>query len=469
MTARGIGIIIDCDEVAACHQFYIGVLGLTPLNGSESTQPPASEPGQLRLRATSHTLSGGEQAHPAVSFAVEVPDVDDAYRAAQAAGHPIVESLHNDVGVRRFTVIDPQGTSVAVYTRMPGSPGAPATGTASQDRSAWAVLAAGTDLRWPYAVRVAATLRLADLIASGITDAGDLGARAGADAGALGRLLRYLAWRGVFREARPGRFEMTDIAELLREDHPSRLRAWLDLEGAGGRMDQAFSGLLDVVRTGQPAYPGRFGRDLWADLNSSPELAASFDSLMAGHSERFAAEVVSCCDWTDARVAVDVGGGTGGLLAQVLRANPRITGVLVDQESPAAVARQRFADEDLVGRGRVVVGSFFRPLPASGDVYLLSRILHDWNDDDAVRILRNCAAAGGPRARVIVIEAAGGEGESLEQLTARDLRMLAVYGGQERTVAEIGAVATRAGLTVRHVTRTPSGLSVIDLRTDLTE
>jgi catechol 2,3-dioxygenase-like lactoylglutathione lyase family enzyme len=253
MTVRGITITIDCADLAACREFYVGVVGLTPLRGLERQEPaqrrialgwPDSPgDGQVWLRAKDPARSGGEFAQHAVALSIEVMDVDRVYHAARSAGHPITESLHDSAGDRRFTVTDPQGTSVDVYTRVAGA--------TLQDSPAWAVLAEQTDLRWPYAVRVAATLRLADLIAAGATGIDELSTQTDADPGALGRLLRYLACRGVFRGAGPGRFVMTGMAELLRDEHPSRLRAWLDLEGAGGRMDQAVQ---------RPARRGQDGR-----------------------------------------------------------------------------------------------------------------------------------------------------------------------------------------------------------------
>jgi SAM-dependent methyltransferase len=257
---------------------------------------------------------------------------------------------------------------------------------------------------------------------------------------------------------------MSPAAALLMDGHSSGLRAWLDLEGAGGRMDQAFAGLLDVVRSGKPAYPAQFGREFWADLGSSPELARSFDTLMAGHSQRFAPDVVAAYDWAGVRLAVDVGGGTGGLLAELVRRHPHIEGVLVDQASAAATARQRFADEGISDRATVVVGDFFGPLPSSGSAYLLARILHDWSDRDAVRILRNCATAGGPDSRVLVIEAAPAADADISRLTSMDLRMLVVYGGRERTTEEIAALADQAGLATHTTMSTPSGLTIVDMR-----
>lgn len=132
------------------------------------------------------------------------------------------------------------------------------------------------------AVRVAATLRLADLMAGGAEHVDELAERSGADAGALGRMLRHLACRGVFAERSPGRFTINEVSDLPRSDHPSGMRRWFDLDGFGGRMDLAFTGLMHTVRTGQPAWEAVFGAPFWDYLAADREMAASFDATMAG-------------------------------------------------------------------------------------------------------------------------------------------------------------------------------------------
>lgn len=317
------------------------------------------------------------------------------------------------------------------------------------------------DLITPMAIRVAATLQLADRIAAGTTTLTELAADTDADPDALGRLLRYLAARNVFAEPEPGQFALTGSAEPLRDDHPDQMRAWLDLTGAIGRADLAFGALLDVVRTGKPGYPMVHGRGFWADLSGDSGLTASFDAQMARNSALWA-PWLAAQEWSGTLHVVDVAGGTGTLLISLLQAHPQLRGTLVELPATAAAAERALAEAGLSGRCDVVVGSFFDPLPAGADVYLLSSIVHDWNDADATAILRRCAQAAGPGRRVLLGELVATGDEDRRTFTQVDLRMLVYLGGRERTLEDFTALADAAGLTITSVTPTEWGNSLID-------
>ncbi|SMC73689.1 methyltransferase [Kibdelosporangium aridum] len=319
-------------------------------------------------------------------------------------------------------------------------------------------LMALSDLASPWAVRVVATLRIADLIAAGVTDVATLAARSGADEDALHRVLRYLACRELFKETSPGVFALTDSARPLLSGHPLRLRDWFDLEGAGGRMDHVFSQLLAVVRTGKPGYPMLYGRELWQDTMDSPEIAESYDSLMAAHTQFVGPAVVSGYDWDSVGNVVDVGGGTGSLLTRLALANPRLRGTLVDLPEAAGAAAKGFARAGVADRCRAVAGSFFDPLPPGADVYLLSWVLHDWNDADTVRILRRCAEVAG---RVVIVENLD-TGEWPERATAMDLRLLVLFGGKERTPEQLDLLAGAAGLRQLSRSLLAGGISLLE-------
>ena len=315
-------------------------------------------------------------------------------------------------------------------------------------------LIAAADLVTPMAVRVAAALRLADLVAEGAEHVDELAERTGADAGALGRLLRHLSCHGVFAEPSPGRFTVNETAGLLRSDHPSGMRTWFDLNGFGGQMDLAFTGLMHTVRTGQPAWETVFGAPFWDYLDSDPAMAASFDASMAGSHRT---TVAAACDWSGVRHVVDVGGGTGALLAEVLRASDGIRGTLVDLPDTVARGRRFLAERGLDGRCEFAGQSFFDLLPAGGDVYLLSAVLHDWDDEPATAILRRCAEAAGETGRVVIVESHGTGGDDPAMFAEMNLRMLVLSGGRERSVEEYAALATAAGLATADVRITPSG------------
>ncbi len=327
--------------------------------------------------------------------------------------------------------------------------------------SAWQRLAPITDLVTPMAVRVAATLRLADLMAGGAERIEDLAERSGTDVEALGRMLRHLTCRGVFGEPAPGRFTINDIADLLRSDHPSGMRTMFDLDEFGGRMDLVFTHLIHTVRTGQPAWEAVFGAPFWDYLAADPALAASFDATMAGSTRTTAA---TAYDWSGVRHVVDVGGGTGALLAEVLRANAGVRGTLVELPDTVARGRRFLAERGLDGRCEFAAQSFLDPLPAGGDVYLLSAVLHGWDDEPAVAILRRCAEAAGDAGHVVIVESHGTAGDDPGMFAEMDLRMLVLSGGRERSVDDYLALAAAAGLTTTEVRTTSSGLVVIDCR-----
>jgi hypothetical protein len=324
-------------------------------------------------------------------------------------------------------------------------------GTGQAVMSAWQALAPLMDLVTPMALRVAATLRLADFMpddgAGEGAGLGDLAERAGADPDALARMLRHLVQHGVFTEPRPGQFAANQTAAMLRAGQPGA--GWLDLDGFGGRMDLAFTGLAHSVRTGEPAWERVFGQPFWAYLDANPEIGASFDAIMA--VDAGSAAVADGYDWTTVRHVADIGGGTGTLIAEVLRRHPRLHGTLAELPETAARARHYLAGLGLDDRCEIVGQSFFDPLPAGADAYLLSRVIHDWDDAAAIAILRRCAEAAGSAGRVLVIEShAAADGDSAA-FAEMNLRMLVLAGGRERTIDHYSALAGTAGLQVTAV------------------
>jgi SAM-dependent methyltransferase len=320
-------------------------------------------------------------------------------------------------------------------------------------------LGALSDLCTPWCVHVVATLRIADHIAAGTTGIDALAAAAGCDAASLERVLRHLVGKGVFREPAPGRFALNQAAEGLRYEAQGQ---WLDLEGIGGRMAHAWGTLLTAVQTGRPAYHERFGRPFWEDLDAHPDIAASFDALMgpAGHGTPDP-EVLVTGGWDSVRTVVDVGGGTGALLAEVLRARPALRGTLVDLPRTVVRAGEVFAAAGVAERVTTIGQSFFDPLPAGADLYLLKNVLADWPDYEAVAILRRCAEAALPGGRVVVL---GGVSPDDARGPAPELLMLVLLGGKDRTLAAFRALARAAGLDVHAAGRLPSGRFAVECR-----
>lgn len=300
------------------------------------------------------------------------------------------------------------------------------------------------DIVTPMTIRVAATLRIADHLAHGEMTAAELAGRVGADSGALERLLRYLAARGIVAEPRPRVFGLSPAGAPLADDHPSGSRRWLDLEGFGGRSDLAFFGLLDTVRTGRPDVKSHK-----PDLDQ--KAAASYDTVMEDQIRMRAPEIVKARDWASSEHIVDLGGGTGVLLTTILQASPGTRGTLVEFPSTARRAAKIVQEAGVAERCAIMAGDLFEvPLPKA-DTYLMKGVLHGFDDHHVLRAFQRCAQAGVDGYRVVVIERVGSAADDLESFTAMDLRMLILGEGRERTLDEYVELAGQAGLTLAGV------------------
>ncbi|MEV6987197.1 methyltransferase [Sphaerisporangium sp. NPDC051017] len=317
------------------------------------------------------------------------------------------------------------------------------------------------DVVSPLAIRVAATLRLPDLVSSGCAAIGDLAAKSGTNPDALLSLMRFLTGKGIFTEPTAGTFGLTAAAHILTSDHPARLRGSLDLNGAGGRFDLSYTGLLETVRTGEAAYPKVFGRSLWEDMAADPYLASSFDGLMTTMAAFWAPDIVTGHDWEGVTRVVDVGGGSGDLLIELLTARPGLRGTLVELPATAEKGREALARAGVGDRAEVVTGSFFTSVPQGGDVYVLAHVLHNWADSEALDILRRCAEAAGPRGRVLIVDRVAGDGTVDYPDAAVNLHMLVVFGSKERTISQFTDLVAASGMRIEAVRHTPSGSALL--------
>ena len=304
-------------------------------------------------------------------------------------------------------------------------------------------LSALTDLATPWCVHVAVTLRVAEHIAAGTTRIADLATATGCDREALHNVLGHLAGKGVFAEPAPGHFALNETAERLLDPG---VQIGLDLEGVGGRFAGAWSTLPTYVLTGAPGYAEAFGLPFWDDLDAHPDLAASFDELIGptGHGSPDTFEIDG--GWSAVRHLVDVGGGTGAMLAELLSAHEHLRATLVDL--PRTVARSSAILADVADRATTVGQSFFDPLPSGADLYLLRGVLNDWPDAEATAILRRCAEAGGPNGRVVVLKGVDAD----DRRRGLSIEMV-LLGGRHRTLSELRELAATAGLDVTAVGR----------------
>jgi 2,7-dihydroxy-5-methyl-1-naphthoate 7-O-methyltransferase len=315
-----------------------------------------------------------------------------------------------------------------------------------------------TDLSTPWSVHAVATLRIADHIAAGNTEIGALAKAAGADRDSLHRVMRHLVSKGLFEQPSPGQFALNELASgLLGESG----RLGFDLDSFGGRMANAWGTLLSAVRSGKPAYHEAFGMGFWEDLDAHPEIGAKFDELMGpGHGVPDWRVLVNDADWESIHSVVDVGGGTGALLAEILRAQPEVRGTLVDVPRAVARSAEVFEAAGVADRVTTVAQSFFDPLPGGGDLYVLKNVLSDWPDPEATAILRRCAEAARPSGRVVAFTGSGPGEEA-----APELLMMVLVGGRGRTLDEFREMAGTAGLEVTAVGRQASGRAIAECRT----
>jgi O-methyltransferase domain/Dimerisation domain len=283
------------------------------------------------------------------------------------------------------------------------------------------------------ALAVVSDLRVADELADGPVAVEELARRVGADADGLGRVLRALASDGVFAEDESGVFRNTETSELLRRP------GWSEFAHLfGGTFYRAVDDLDRATVSGEATFPGSFGADFWTWLGERPDERAIFDRAMAGGKDR-SVERLAELEWRDDETVVDVGGGNGALLVALLRGRPTLRGIVFDLP-------ETDRDESSLGeRIDFVAGSFFERVP-EGDTYVLSGILHDWDDDRASAILTTIRASAPTGARVLVLESVIPEDNEPHSGKWLDLLMLVLAGGRERTEGEWRALLEGAGL-----------------------
>jgi hypothetical protein len=310
-----------------------------------------------------------------------------------------------------------------------------------------------------HSIYAAAKLGIADLLDAGPRTAEELAGPAGVHAPSLYRLLRALAGVGVFTETAPETFALTPMAERLRTDAPDSLRAWAIVTGE--IVARSWGGLMHSLQTGQPAFESVFGMPIFEYLEGHPETAAEFDCHQAQGGRALHAAVARSLDFAANDTIIDLGGGNGSLAAAILERHPELRAVIVDL--PHLIERARAtADPALRSRCEFAAGSFFDNVPPDGDTYLLSRVLHDWDDDQAATILANCRCAMRTDARLLVIERIVPPGDQPHEGKFMDLNMLVIAGGRERTEPEYRALLERSGLQLDRVIDTGTAVSVLE-------
>lgn len=311
------------------------------------------------------------------------------------------------------------------------------------------------------AISVAATLRVADLLAAGPRTSDDIAGESGAEPDALYRLLRALAAVGVLREEDGRRFALTELGEPLRSDVSGSLAGWAEFVGRPAFW-QTWGALLHSVRTGENAFRHVHGTDPWSWRAVRPDESAAFDRAMASLTARVNRALLDGYDFGRFGTVVDVGGGNGTLLASLLGEFPTMRGILFDQSHVAGPAKEALAAAGVAERCRVVGGSFFDGVPEGGDAYVLKAIVHDWEDAEAVAIMQACRRAATDGGVLLLIERDLGAPNEAPGAKLSDLNMLVNPGGRERSVDDYAGLLVAAGFRLVAVTPTASDLSVFE-------
>lgn len=316
------------------------------------------------------------------------------------------------------------------------------------------------------AVAVAARLELADHLAAGPRTAAELAAATRTHAATLSRLLRYLASIGVFVEHTDGRFAITPLGEMIRRDVPGSMRD-AAIFFASHHAQRPWEKAEYSLRTGKPSFDHMYGMNPWEWYATHPDDAAEFNACMTALSGTLHKAAVETYDFTGIRTIMDVGGGHGRLLAQILAKEPAMRGILFDQPHVVTGAAPVFAEYRVQDRARAVGGSFFESLPTGADAHIMAHIIHDWDDEHAHRILSNCRAVidRGPDGRggkLLIVDAVITGRNEPDFGKLLDLEMLLVPGGKERTADEFAALMAGAGWRLTRIIPTPAGKSIIE-------
>ncbi len=308
-------------------------------------------------------------------------------------------------------------------------------------------------------IYVAAELGVADLLKDGPKDCSELAATCNAHPHALARLMRALAALGIFAESEEGRFELNPLADHLRRDHPSSLKARAVFHGS--QHYPAWGHLLHSIKTGETAFDHLHGMNVWQYRAQNPLARQTFDEGLAGRADQFARAVIQAYDFSRYAKIVDIGGGSGILLAAILGANPRARGILFELGEAISNGRGTRSIE-LGERCEFVAGDFLERVAAGGDLYLLSRVIHDWDDANAVKILKNCERVMQRNHRLVIIERVIDPNKPSAETALADINMMVMNGGCERTLAQYQALLHQSGFEFTNDVMTHAEVHIID-------
>ncbi|HEX5876015.1 MAG TPA: methyltransferase [Pyrinomonadaceae bacterium] len=310
------------------------------------------------------------------------------------------------------------------------------------------------------AVYVIAKLGIPDLLKSGPKTAEELAAATKMHAPSLYRVLRALASVGVV-SSQGEQFALTPLSETLVTDAPGSLR-WFTVSELGQEHYPAWGNLMHSVKTGDIAFDHFFGVDIWTYFQQNPDDAAVFNDSMTGVTAAANEEIMTKYDFSGFKKVVDIGGGHGGLITSILKKNSHVRGVLFDAPQVIEGARPKIEAAGLADRCETVSGDFFKSVPTGGDAYVMKWIIHDWDDQKAITILRNCRNEMKPDGKLILVDCVVPETTEPHFSKFIDLNMLVMTGGKERTKEEFEQLLADAGFKLLRVIPTDVPTSIVE-------
>ena len=311
------------------------------------------------------------------------------------------------------------------------------------------------------ALYVPAKLGIADLLVDGPKSVEELATATGTHAPSLYRVMRAVASVGVFTEQDDRKFALNPVAETLRSDVPNSLRDLTIFMGEDWHWE-VWGKTLFSVRTGKSVWAEKHGADVFGYFKTNPEAAGIFDRAMNSLTTLSIKPVTEGYDFSGIKMLIDIAGGRGRLLTAILEANPSVRGVLFDLPHVIEGARANVAATDAAERMEFATGDFFVSVPAGGDAYMMKHIIHDWDDERALTILRNIKQAMNRGARVLLVESVVPDGNAPDLSKLMDIEMLVSPGGKERTAKEYEDLFAQAGLRLTRILPTKSAYSIIE-------
>jgi hypothetical protein len=307
-------------------------------------------------------------------------------------------------------------------------------------------------------IYVVAELGIPDMLSDGPKSVDELAQLSKTHAPSLYRVMRALACLGIFSETNDGRFELTPMAECLKTGAMRSIALMFHSDWH----DKAWGNLLQSVRTGEVAFDSVHGMPIFAWFEENRQAERVYNEANAIKAMTSHRAIIDVYDFSGIDTLTDIGGGNGALMAEILNANPKMRGVVADLPSVTKGAKELIQTRDLQARCKVMDCDFFKEIPTGSDAYLMSHILHDWNDEHCQTILKNCNKAMIPGSKLLVLEAVIPPGNEFSISKLLDLEVFVIGGGRERTEGEFRDLLEASGFKLSQIILTKESISVIE-------